>query len=170
MQTLTLAIGRRWRQLSVLMISILAVAACTSAPAKASVTTAKSAAASATVMTKTGPAGTYLVDGSGRSLYLYTPDTTNVPTCTGGCAQIWPPLISSGAPTAGPGVSATMLSLSKLSNGTTQVAFNGHPLYYFSGDTAPGDTKGQGVMNIWFLVAPSGNAIQSNAAPAPTSS
>jgi predicted lipoprotein with Yx(FWY)xxD motif len=63
-----------------------------------------------------------------------------------------------------------MLSLSKLSNGTTQVAFNGHPLYYFSGDTAPGDTKGQGVMNIWFLVAPSGNAIQSNAAPAPTSS
>jgi predicted lipoprotein with Yx(FWY)xxD motif len=156
-------IAHRWRLVSVLMIAGLAVAACGSMPATASTTAAKAgstAPSTVTVMTKTGAAGTYLVDGSGRSLYLYTPDTTSMSTCTGGCAQIWPPFVTSGPATAGGGVTASMLTTTKQSDGSTQVIYNGHPLYYFAGDTAAGDTKGQGVMNIWFLVAPSGNAIQ----------
>jgi predicted lipoprotein with Yx(FWY)xxD motif len=117
-------------------------------------------AAPESVTTKTGPAGTYLVDGDGKALYLFVADTGSTSVCNGPCATAWPPL--KGPATAGAGVNAGMLSTSTRQDGTKQVTYNGHPLYYFQGDQAAGQTTGQGVNNfggLWWLVTPNGTAI-----------
>ena len=115
----------------------------------------------ATVNVSESTSGSILVDGQGRSLYLFTNDTQNsgASTCTGDCLTNWPPLLSTEAPTAGDGVDAAKLGTITRDDGTTQVTYNGWPLYLYSGDTAPGDVTGQGVGGVWFLVAPDGNAI-----------
>ena len=111
--------------------------------------------------------GSYLVDGTGMSLYAFMADTQNSGTSTcgddDGCATEWPPLVSDGDPAAGEGVDAALLSTITREDGTTQVTYNGWPLYRFEEDAAPGDTNGQGIDEfggLWFLVDPSGNAIQ----------
>lgn len=117
----------------------------------------------AVVMTKTGSAGTYLTDGSGKSLYLFAADSGGKSVCTGGCAAAWPPLTTTGKPTAGSGATASMLTTFTRSDGTTQVVYNGHPLYYYAADTAAGQTSGQGLNQfggLWWLVSPAGAAIQ----------
>jgi predicted lipoprotein with Yx(FWY)xxD motif len=115
----------------------------------------------ATVNVSESTSGSILVDGQGRSLYLFTNDTQNsgASTCTGDCLTNWPPLLSTEAPTAGAGVDAAKLGTITRDDGTTQVTYNGWPLYLYSSDTAPGDVTGQGVGGVWFLVAPDGNAI-----------
>ncbi len=123
-----------------------------------------SAAAVATVATRTGPLGTYLVDGQGRSLYLFLADTGNTSHCSGACAEVWPPLVTSGPPQAGSGVAANKLGTTEPSGGVKQVTYNGHPLYRYSVDQNPGDTKGQGLNQfgaLWWLVSPNGSAITS---------
>jgi predicted lipoprotein with Yx(FWY)xxD motif len=117
----------------------------------------------AVVMAHTGSAGTYLTDGSGRSLYLFAADSGGKSACNGPCAAAWPPLTSTCAPTAGTGATGSMLTTIKRDDGSTQVVYNGHPLYYYSGDSAAGDTSGQGLNNfggLWWLVTPAGAAIQ----------
>jgi len=120
-------------------------------------------AGAAVVMTKTGTAGTYLVDGTGKSLYLFVIDSGGKSMCNAACAEVWPPLQTTGKPTAGTGATASMLSTITRDDGSTQVVYNGHPLYYFQGDKTPGDTAGQGVNGfggLWWLVSPAGSAIQ----------
>jgi len=115
------------------------------------------------VTSTTGPAGTYLVDGTGMSLYLFSPDVLGSPTCMGPCTQAWPPLTTTGTPTAGAKVTASKLTTFSRSDGSTQVLYAGHPLYRFAGDTVAGDTNGQGVDNFggpWWLVSPAGTAIK----------
>ena len=117
----------------------------------------------ATVMVAdVGTFGEALVDGEGRSLYLFTNDTQNsgASSCTGNCLVNWPPLLTDGDPVAGEGVDAAMLSTITLPDGTTQVAYNGWPLYYYKDDLAAGDANGQGVGDVWFLVTPAGEMIQ----------
>ena len=131
----------------------------------------------ATVDTKAGAAGDYLTDATGRTLYLWVADTSTTSTCAGSCASAWPPLTTNGAPQAGSGVQASLLGTSVRSDGTTQVTYAGHPLYYFADDTAPGDTMGQGSNGfgaLWWEVTPAGAAITSTtgaettpSAPAP---
>jgi predicted lipoprotein with Yx(FWY)xxD motif len=119
-------------------------------------------AGAVTVMTKTGSMGTYLVDGQGRSLYLFVADKDTTSTCNGQCAAVWPPLVVANAAKAGSGANASMLATSTRSGGAKQVTYAGHPLYYFASDKNPGDTTGQGVNNfggLWWLVAPNGTAI-----------
>jgi predicted lipoprotein with Yx(FWY)xxD motif len=158
------------------VVAVLA-AACgsgTSAPAPSpsgatSPATAALAAPGGTVKIEThsGPDGSYLTDGSGRTLYLWTADTGTTSTCTGGCAAAWPPVTSSSTPSAGSGVSASQLGLSKRSDGTEQVTYDGHPLYYFADDTSPGQMNGQGSTGFgaaWWIVSPSGSAITAAAA------
>ena len=101
--------------------------------------------------------GTMLVEASGRSLYLFTDDERNKSNCSGGCATAWPPLLTVGDPTAGEGVNADRLGTITREDGSTQVAYNGWPLYYFAPDEKPGDTKGQ--YGTWFVVSPLGEAI-----------
>jgi predicted lipoprotein with Yx(FWY)xxD motif len=122
-------------------------------------------AASGAVSLKTskGEPGTFLVDSSGRSLYLFEADKGDKSTCNAACAAAWPPLTTTGAPTAGTGVKADLLGTTKRDDGTMEVTYNGHPLYYFANDTAPGDTKGQGVDGFgaeWYVVAPNGKKLE----------
>ena len=100
----------------------------------------------ATVGAGVSSLGTVLVGPTKLTLYTHAGDTATTSTCTGGCATAWPPLtITAGQqPTAGPGVTGTLGTLAR-SDGSTQVSYNGHPLYYWEGDSKPGDATGQGI-------------------------
>ena len=111
--------------------------------------------------------GSILVDANGMALYAFMADTQNGDTSTcgddDGCATEWPPLVSDGDPVAGEGVDASLLGTITRDDGTMQVTYNGWPLYLFEEDTAAGDTNGQGIDEfggLWFLVSPTGEAIQ----------
>jgi len=101
-----------------------------------------------------GQSQTVLTNAQGMTLYYFTADSATQSACSGSCAQMWPPVksISSGVP-----ISSTTL-VGKLSAQTdangSQVEYNGHPLYTFSGDTAPGQTNGEGLFGAWFVVTP----------------
>lgn len=101
--------------------------------------------------------GMYLVDEEGFSLYLFTLDDSRTSSCTGPCAESWPPLL--GSPVAGEGVEAELLGNAERGNGAIQVTYAGHPLYTHSGDAVPGDTEGHGFNDVWFLVGPDGAAL-----------
>src|SRR3954453_4717528 len=93
-----------------------------------------------TVKTATGDLGTFLVDAKGRALYLWEADKGSTSTCSGGCAQAWPPLTTSGKPPPAPGANASLLGTPKRPGGTLEVTYAGHPLYHFAGDGQPGQT------------------------------
>jgi predicted lipoprotein with Yx(FWY)xxD motif len=97
--------------------------------------------------------GTVLVSSSGLTLYHLNTDTSTTTTCTGGCAQIWPPLLTkSGHAPASPGVSGQFGSLTRPDTGT-QITFNGMPLYTYTGDSAPGQANGQGLEGFFAVIA-----------------
>lgn len=113
-------------------------------------------ATGATVCTKavlvSGQAKTVLANTSGMTLYYFTPDKATSVACTGGCAQNWPPLTTTGSSVTGSGFSGTLSTLND-ANGD-QVLYNGHPLYTFSGDQAQTDATGEGVGGKWFVAFP----------------
>lgn len=118
-------------------------------------TTSSPASTAPTVKTASSKLGTILVDSKGFTLYRYTKDSKNKSTCTGGCASTWPPLLvtGSGSP-VGQGVSG--LGTIPAAHGR-QVTYNGEPLYTYAGDSAAGQTNGQGVGGTWFVVTTSGS-------------
>ena len=111
----------------------------------------------------TGPLGVYLVDGAGRTLYLFEADTGGVPSCIDACTTTWPPMIAAATPTADAGIPADKLATVARSDGSNQVRFAEHPLYYFTGDQQAGQTNGQGNSGQWWIVGPDGNPIKSGA-------
>lgn len=115
--------------------------------------------------TAKGADGTYLTSG-GRAVYLWVADSGGMSSCSGACASAWPPLTTKGAPSAGAGVTASDLGTVARSDGSKQVTYKRHPLYYFAGDSGAGQTNGQGSDGFgarWWLVAPSGSAITASA-------
>ncbi len=102
----------------------------------------------------------FLVDDKGMTLYLYTKDTPNTATCYDKCATAWPPLLTAGNPVAGTGVDASKIGTTKRTDGTMQVTYNGWPLYYFSKDKQAGETNGENVASVWFVVSPTGDAMK----------
>src|SRR4051812_40689517 len=154
-------------------LSALAVSACggaaptASRPASTSTPTAKtSSAAPATVDVSNSGLGSILVDSQGRTLYLWQADTGPKSACSGACAAAWPPLLTTGAPTAASGAKASLLGTTKRSDGAVQVTYNEHPLYLFTGDSASGQTYGQGSTGFgapWYVLAPSGSQITGSA-------
>ena len=104
--------------------------------------------------------GKFLTDEQGFTLYVFLNDPKNVSTCEAECAQRWPPFLTAGRPIAGPGVNVALLGTIRRKDGTTQVTYNGHPLYYFSGDAKPGDTNGQWFNNLWYVIGPDGMPIK----------
>jgi predicted lipoprotein with Yx(FWY)xxD motif len=110
-----------------------------------------------------GGVGTVLVDSEGMTVYLFTPDEGTTSTCYGGCEAAWPPVVAEGQPTAGEGASSSALGTTKRKDGTMQVTYNGHPLYTFSGDTAPGEAIGQENDGTWFVLDESGEAVKGGA-------
>jgi predicted lipoprotein with Yx(FWY)xxD motif len=124
---------------------------------------ASGGASSVATVSATGTSlGMILVDGSGRTLYLFEKDQPDQSACSGSCAAAWPVDNSSGTPKAGSGVKASLLGTIKRGDGSTQVTYNKHPLYYYSGDSQTGQHNGQGVDAFgaaWFVVTPAGGAV-----------
>ena len=116
---------------------------------------ATTAAPKPTVATASSSLGTILVDGTGKTLYTWDRDSGPTSTCTGNCAVTWPPLVlpaGTTTPVAGAGVSLLTASARPDDATKLQVVWDGKPLYYYAGDTAPGDVKGDGVGGTWHVV------------------
>ncbi|MHB1981563.1 MAG: hypothetical protein ACYCOS_07615 [Sulfobacillus sp.] len=103
--------------------------------------------------TVSGHSETVLTDTQGLTLYYLNTDTSTTSTCTGSCASIWPPLLLSGTLSLAPNLPG-YLTVIQDANGA-QVVYDGHPLYTYSGDSAPGQANGQGLLGTWFVVTPS---------------
>lgn len=117
------------------------------------------------IATAKGEYGTYLTGDDGKAVYLWLGDSGSTSNCSSACASAWPPVLTTGAPTAGAGAVAADLGTTKRSDGSTQVTYKGHPLYYFAGDSASGQTNGQGTNGFgakWWLVSPAGVGITSS--------
>ena len=149
-------------------LSVLA-AACGGTTASATASPAASPppspASSATTIAVAANAklGQILVDGKGRTVYLFVADTAPSSTCYTSCATVWPPVFTSDAPAAGTGANPALLGTTTRTDGKVEVTYAGHPLYYFVEDKAPGDTTGQGVNGfgaLWWVVGPSGAAVR----------
>lgn len=154
------------------VLSALAIAACGSGSSSKQATAGGAPAGSAAPSSNNASSGTVdlaksslgpiLVDSRGRTLYLWQADTGTKSTCTGACASAWPPLATTGKPTAGSGVKSSLLGTTNRANGTEQVTYDGHPLYLFAGDTASGQTNGQGSNGFgapWYVLSPAGNRL-----------
>ena len=92
-------------------------------------------------------------------MYLFTKDTGTTTVCTDKCAAAWPAATVTGTPTAGEGVDASKLTASAQPDGTMQLTYNGHLLYRFAGDSAPGQTNGQDVNEVWYVLDAAGNQV-----------
>jgi predicted lipoprotein with Yx(FWY)xxD motif len=107
------------------------------------------------------PFGSYLTDGSGRTVYMFTADKKDTSACTGACTTPWPPVLTTGSPTAGTGVQAS--ALGTIQRGSEmQVTYDGMPLYYFIRDKSAGSTAGEGINHFggsWYVVSPSGKGL-----------
>jgi predicted lipoprotein with Yx(FWY)xxD motif len=153
-------------------VTALALAACGSGGSSTATQSNGGVAASAQAPSTSGSSGTVdlassdlgtiLVDPRGRTLYLFRADTGTKSACTGECAAAWPPFVTTVKPTAGSGVKSSLLGISKRAGGTEQVTYSAHPLYLFKGDTASGQTNGQGSTAFgapWYVLSPAGNQI-----------
>ncbi|WP_306317491.1 MULTISPECIES: hypothetical protein [unclassified Streptomyces] len=118
---------------------------------------------SSTLSTRDSSLGRILVDGKGRTLYLFTSDgkNSNSMKCDAKCVKEWPHM--KGKPKAGAGAEANLIATTK-GSGTPQATYAGHPLYYYADDEKAGDVKGQGIDQIWYVLDSHGNAIKK---PAP---
>lgn len=165
-------------------LTVVAVAACgssssssspasTSTPAAGSTATASPAASSAgTTLKATTIGGTQvLTNSAGMTLYWFAPDTSTKSNCTGSCATYWPPVIGKPAAAAGMSLPKGLGTITR-SNGQKQATYDGHPLYTYAADTAPGQIKGNGLNvsgGLWWAMTPSGAKLGA-AAKASTSS
>jgi predicted lipoprotein with Yx(FWY)xxD motif len=167
-----------------LAAAVLAIAACgsssssttsTTAPTTAPAAAASSPAASSsgtTVQARSINGTEVLTTSSGLTLYWFVPDTSTTSKCNGSCATYWPPV--KGPVTAGSGVTGTLGVITR-SDGARQATYDGHPLYTYVGDTAPGQNKGNGLNlsgGLWYEMTVSGAKPASGSSPAasPTSS
>ena len=141
--------------------------ASSSAAAAPATTQASTATSTATVSLAaiSGIPGKALIGSNGRTLYLFQGDKSGTSACTGACATAWPPYIVTGTPQAGSGVSQALLGTITRPDGTVQLTYNGHPLYYFTADAAGGSAHGQGVTAFgaeWYVVNASGSKIDTS--------
>jgi len=122
-----------------------------------------SVAAGTTIGVGSTRLGSVLVDGTGRTLYLFVADSGTQSNCnSSACVQYWPPVLTTGAPQAGTGANASLLGTTTRKDGKTEVTYAGHPLYYFISDKKAGDVSGQGINAFggpWYVVSPSGMQI-----------
>ena len=174
---------RATRLVAALLATIAIVAACssggggaTSAPSAAapsasaseaaseapSESASASAAAGTEIKVADGALGQILVDGEGKTLYMFDPDAAGTPTCYDDCATAWPPLLADDAAsvTAGTGLDASKITVVDRTDGGKQVKYGTWPLYYFANDAAAGDTNGQGRNDVWWVVGADGEPIK----------
>jgi predicted lipoprotein with Yx(FWY)xxD motif len=114
--------------------------------------------ADTTVAVNATDLGDILVDGDGNTLYMFVPDEQGASTCYDDCEQNWPPLTGTAA--AGDGTDQSLLATVERDDGMSQVTYNDWPLYYFAGDAAAGDTAGQGIGDVWYVLDASGEPVR----------
>jgi predicted lipoprotein with Yx(FWY)xxD motif/uncharacterized cupredoxin-like copper-binding protein len=148
------------------LIALVALAFLIVGSGSAFATGTPESAAEPTVFVRQDPTfGPFLTDPAGRTLYLFSKDTEpGKSVCTDKCEQNWP-VFTATEPLSLPGTVDGELSLITRDDGSTQVAYNGIPLYYFAGDANPGDTNGQAVGDVWWLVAPGADSVAAPASP-----
>ena len=115
-----------------------------------------------TVALRNSALGQILVDGNGRTLYLFEADKATTSSCYGDCASVWPPLIAGGTLGGGAGVNQSLLGTTMRKDGSLEVTYNGHPLYYFVSDKQAGDTTGQAISSFgaeWYVLSASGTRV-----------
>lgn len=121
-------------------------------------------AAATVAVAKSGELGQILVDGAGRSLYLFEKDKAKTSNCYGDCAKVWPPFTSSGPATPGTGAMSSLLGTTGRTDGSTQITYNGHPLYYYISDSdKAGSTAGEGLNQFgaeWYVLSPAGSKVE----------
>jgi predicted lipoprotein with Yx(FWY)xxD motif len=106
--------------------------------------------------------GKILVNPNGRTLYDFVIDKGTTSVCYGACASLWPPYLTKAKPVAGPGVSAALIGTTKRKDGSTEVTYAGHPLYYYAADRTRGQITGQALNQFgapWYALAPNGREI-----------
>lgn len=168
-----ISIPRRAVLLALLALPALA-AACGgggSSPAPPAGSTPAAAATGGTVAAASSSLGQILVAKNGMTLYMFASDKNGKSSCSGQCTSFWPPY--TGTPKAGSGLDASLLGTTTRPDGSSQVTYDGHPLYTYSGDTAPGATNGQGQNTfgaLWWVVAPSGKVVMTSAQQSTSSS
>jgi predicted lipoprotein with Yx(FWY)xxD motif len=146
-----------------MLLAFLVLTGCGSTTATSTQSSTSTAGSSATIgVASNAKLGQILVDGSGRTVYLFAADKGTTSACYTDCAAAWPPVITHAAPQAGTGATASLLGTTTRTDGSLQVTYNGHPLYYWIADKNPGDTTGQALNNFgggWFVLSPSGAQI-----------
>jgi predicted lipoprotein with Yx(FWY)xxD motif len=151
-----------------IVIVALALSACggdddsTSSSGSATTSSEGTSAQAASVVVEDSDLGSILADGKDRTLYLFLKDSGTTSECNDACAAAWPPLAVSGTPTAGTGAEASLVGTTTRSDGTSQVTYNGHPVYRYSGDQKAGDTAGEGLDAFgakWYVLSPAGDQV-----------
>ena len=121
--------------------------------------------ASARVAVGNTPLGRLVVDGNGRTLYLFEKDKNRRSACYGQCAKFWPPLLTNGKPLARAGAKQSLLGTTRRANGIRQVTYAGHPLYRYAPDKKPGKATGEGLQLFgggWDVLSTAGKKIESD--------
>jgi predicted lipoprotein with Yx(FWY)xxD motif len=156
--------GHPFRLLALALVVTLGLVAAAFAGASSAASKARSGSTVAVKTRKIGGYGTVLVNPKGRTLYIFMKDARRHVTCTGSCAGFWPPVKwkSTAKPTAGGTAKTSLLGSDKDPSGGRVVTYNKWPLYTYSGDSAAGQAKGEG-LNLsggkWYLISPKGTLI-----------
>ena len=154
------------RIMLLLAAAAMVLAACSNSttstpPAGGGTSSSGATGGTSTVQVASSPQyGSILVDSQGKTLYLFEQDTSKTSACAGSCIAIWPALTATGSPSAGAGLNASLLGTATQADGSSQVTYNGHLLYLFSGDANAGDVTGQGVEGF-FVVSSAGDKVTS---------
>jgi predicted lipoprotein with Yx(FWY)xxD motif len=159
------------RLVSLLILATLIIAACqpaaipppaqpTAVPTAAPTTAPVAASQAPTIDVVTDPKlGQILVGDKGMTLYIFTKDEPGKSNCDADCLKKWPPLLTQGNPSLGAGVDASLVGTATLADGSKIVTYNQMPLYYWYKDAKPGDTTGEGVGDVWYVLAPTGTMV-----------
>ncbi len=155
-----------------LALSALALSACSSGITTASYSVTPTTASGVTLSSEPSPVGRILATPGGRTLYDFTPDTPTSSACvTGLCVRLWPPLLTTGAPTVGQGLKSSLVGTVRRPDGTLQVTYAGHPLYAWIGDSKPGMITGQALLNVggyWYVIQADGRQVKTAFTVGPT--
>jgi len=145
-----------------LLIALAAAGVVSATAAALALAGGNAAPRGATVKIAGSSLGRILVDSKGITLYDFVKDKRTTSVCYGACAALWPPLLTTGKPVAGPGVRASLLGTTRRKDGKLEVTYGGHPLYYFVSDRKPGQTTGQGLNQFggpWWVLSAAGKEI-----------
>jgi predicted lipoprotein with Yx(FWY)xxD motif len=156
--------ARRWTLSTLALLALVIGGLANSAASATREGSASQAQSRATVKVSQSKLGRILVDARGRTLYLFTAETSGTVVCKSdfmGCTRVWPPFLTTGKPRAGAGANARLLgTIRRTKPAGLQVTYKGHPLYFYSADKKPGDTLGQKYFQVWYVVSPKGTAIK----------